>query len=428
MEKFMKFKKIIFFTALMLLILTSPELLAEANVSMSVEAKNTTDEKKEKVVVRQELPREIKKEDILEANGMEVKFDEERSVYYLYAEVDLDPQSSRSFKILLRDLWKINEDDFNFLKDQTEQRLESLKDKDSYTDAKTFRNKIVSLVDEVQSGQGAPSGDIQKRMDFYRTNTQRLEEIRQQVGTTDDFSREAQHYVETQSENKFIKFNIEVKNPSESDIAEDMEVIRYLPQGVRPEHVRDAQGFDIKYDPDKSLYYLTSTLDFQPEETKKFTIILSDVWFIPDARLAELEDTDRYTSKLVNTGYEELGAYLALEIKRCVGEIVDSQKRAETPEDKVATYANNLKKMDIINRDIEQLKRLAEAADKAKAKKISEIIKTVTPDVATTWKLIYATIAFLVIVALSFYFLWWGQIKAKQNQKVDIINTEKKDK
>ena len=99
-----------------------------------------------------------------------------------------------------------------------------------------------------------------------------------------------------------------------------------------------------------------------------------------------------------------LGAYLALEIKRYTGEIRDTQKLAETPEDKVAAYADNLKKLDIINKDIEQLKRLAEAIDKAKVKKVSEIIKTVTPDVATTWKLIYATIAFLVVVALSFLF------------------------
>ncbi len=409
-------------------ILACQQVLAEGNVSMNVSAKNTTDEIKEKVVIRQDLPRETKKEDILEANGMEIKFDEERSIYYLYAEPNIEAQSTRSFKIILRDLWKINENDFNFLKEQTEQRFESLKNKDSYEDAQNFRNKIVSLIDEIKSQQDSQSGDIKKRMEFYRTNSQRLEEIRQQVGMVDDFVREAQHYVETQKENKFIKFNIEAKNPSESDPAEALEITRYLPRGVRPEHVRDAQGFEVKYDPDRSLYYLTSAFDFKPSELKKFTIILSDVWFIPDARLLELEGTDQYTEKLLNTGYEKLGEYLALEIKRYVGEIRDTQKKAETPEDKVAAYADNLKKMEVIAKDIEQLKRLAEAADKAKARKVSELIKTISPDVATTWKMIYATIAFLVIVAISFYSLWWGQIKARQNQRVDIINIEKKEK
>ncbi len=176
------------------------------------------------------------------------------------------------------------------------------------------------------------------------------------------------------------------------------------------------------------MYYLTNTIDFKPGEVKKFGIVIADIWFIPDAKLDDLQNTDPLTAKLANTGYEKLGAYLALEVKRYVAEIKETQKKAETPEDKVATYSENIKKMDLINQDIEQLKRLVEAAEKIKQKKVSEIIKAVTPDVATTWRLIYATIGFLVVVASSFYFLWWGQIKAKQNQRVDASTSTKKEK
>ena len=84
--------------------------------------------------------------------------------------------------------------------------------------------------------------------------------------------------------------------------------------------------------------------------------------------------------------------------------------------------------MEAIEKDIDQLKRLVEAAEKAKTKKLSEIIKTVTPDVATTWEIIYAAIGFLTIISIFFYFLWWGQTKAKQNQKLEIIQTPDKEK
>ena len=90
---------------------------AENHVSINVVATNTTSEKGEKMPVRQDLPREIKKEDIIETGGMEVKYDEEKALYYLYAEVDIEPQESKSFKIVIRDIWQIPESDLSFLKE-----------------------------------------------------------------------------------------------------------------------------------------------------------------------------------------------------------------------------------------------------------------------------------------------------------------------
>ncbi len=398
---------------------------AENSITMNVSAQNVTDEKEEKTPIRQDLPREVKKEDVLDAGGMTIRYDEEKGIYYLYAEADLEPKSGKSFTIVLRDLWKVPDSDFTFLKEQADQRLENQKGKDTYVSAQNFRNKIVTRIDEIKAAQDAQGADTEKRIDLYKTSVQELAEIRQKVGVNDDFMKEADRFAEFQKSSKFIKFVIEAKNPSDSEPADNIEVTRYLPRGVQPEQITEAQGFEVKYDPDKSLYFLTKNVDFKAGESKKFEIILSDIWYINEAKLDDLSATEKYTARLANTNYEKLGAYLALEIKKYAAEIKDTQKKADSPEDKVATYAENLKKLDRINADMEQLKRLVDAADKAKEKKISEVIKTVTPDVATTWKLIYATIAFLVVVALSFYFLWWGQIKAKQNQRIDVVDTKK---
>ena len=398
------------------------------NVSMKVVVANTTEEKQEKVPIQQDLPREIKKDDILETGSLQVRYDEERARFYLYGETDLDPKTNKEFKVVIRDVWKIPESDINFMKEQTEQRLEGLKGKENYAIGRNFRDKIVAQIDEIATTQEAQKGDIEKRMEGYRLARKKIEDVRQKVIVADDFVKEAQRYADVQKENKFIKFIIEAKNPSETEPAENVEITRYIPEGIQPDQITDTQGFEIKFDPEKNLYYLISTINFKPGETKKFEIIISDVWRIPESNLDQLQSMTSLTTKLTGTGYEKIGAYLTLEINKYVEEIKDEQNRAVIPEDKISAYTVNLKKVEAIEKDIEQLRRLVEMADKAKAKKLNEIIKTVTPDVRTTWQIIYAAIAFLTIISVFFYFLWWGQAKSKQNQKMEIMQTPDKEK
>ncbi len=402
---------------------------AEETTSMSVVAANVTDEKREKIFIRQDLPDEIAKEDVLDPGGLEIRYDEEKSIYYLYTEVDLEPQASKKFKVVLRDKWKVPQTEASFLKDQVDQRLEALKGKESYGAGQMLRNAVVSQIDEIMAEEEANKGNIQKKIDLYRVHIRKLNEIRQKISIQDDFTREAQRFVDGQKTGKFIKFTIEAENSSENESAENVEITRYLPEGVTPDQINDLKGFEMKYDREKSLYFLTNTVNLKPLEVKKFEILISqDSLIISDMKLDELQTTETFTPKLAGTGYEKEGAYLSLEIKKLIDEIKNTQKNSVTAEDKIAAYTANLRRLDTIKENLEKLRRLVEAADKAKAKKLTEIIKTVTPDVATTWKIIYATIAFLTVISVFFYFLWWGQAKAKQNQKFEDVKITGKEK
>lgn len=385
-------------------------------ISMSVLATNKTGQKSEKMPVRQDLPPEIDKADVLDPGGLEVRYDEGRSVFYLYTEVDLEADASRTYKVVLKDRWKVPDSDFTFLKEQADQRLEKLKDKDSYEAAKAYRDKLAAQIDALMQRQTESTGDAASRIEFYRTATEKLREIRRKVTLIDDFADDAKN-AELPDE-KYIRFVIEATNPSDTEPNDDAEIVRYLPEGIRPFQIADSQGFEVRFDVEKNLYYLARTVSFAPGETKKFVVKISD-WKISEKRLTAAEDTDQYTTKLVGSGYEKMAAYLAEEIKAKAKEIRATQGAASTPEDQIAAYSLNVKRLDQINQNIEQLRRMVEAAEKAKKKKTE--VKNVAPDVAMTWKLIYATIAFLVVIAISFYFLWWGQIKAKQNQKLEEV-------
>lgn len=412
-------KKKLFFVSLALILVFQGLAYCE-NVVMNVVATNSSDEPKQKMPIRQDLPKEIKKEDIVDAGGMDILYDEEKTNFYLYAETDLNAKESKNYKIVLKDVWHITAEQTDFLKNQAEQRLKSLEGTPEYENAKLFAEKIDENLEKIKNQQETQKSDVGARIDSFRVNTQFMSSIRQQVALVDDFKREAERYADIAKENRVIKFIIEAKNPSDTEAAEQVEIFRYLPEGVKPDQIVDTQGFDIKYDPEKTEFYLIKNVDFKPAETKKFEILIQDIWHIPEEKLDTLQISgEEIGQKLGGSQYSQAAAFLVLEIKKNVSEIKETQAAAATPVEKVAAYSANIKKVEAIRQKIDELRRMNEEMDKAKSKKLTEVIKSVTPDVATTWKLIYAAIGFLAVISVLFFFLWFGQTKAKQGQKYE---------
>lgn len=393
------------------------------NVTMNISAKNATDQKKEKMMVRQDLPKEIKKDDIIELGELSLGYDEQQGVFYVYHEVDLEPKAQKDFKISVKDVWKSSVEDLDFLKSQADLRLKALEGKESYEAAKFFRDKVDATIDSIKALQDSQKADVEARINSYRVNLERISDIRQAVSLIDSFAREAERYADYEKEKRSITMVVDSQNTGESKL-EQVEILRYLPQGIRPDYITDLQGFDLRYDPQKELFYLIRHLDFEPGESRHFEITIADLWHIPDSKLDMLEKLAQELSlKLVGSDYDKLASYMANDVKKISGDIKESQQIVKTPDDKISLYALNIKRLETIIKKINELRGMLDEMEKSKAKKITAVIKSVTPDVATTWKLIYATIAFLTIISFFFYILWWGQTKAKQNQKVDNIDS-----
>lgn len=413
-KKFKKIAVIIIFNALICLC-----AFAES-VVMNVVASNSTNEKKERMPIRQDLPKEIKKEHVVEASGMEILYDEEKTIFYLYTEADLGPKESKSYKVVLKDVWTIPQEQFDFLKSQAEERTKSLSGAPEAEIAKNFSSHLNQEMEQIKIIQESQKSDVSARIDSYRVNLQRLADIRQSITLVEDFKKEAERYSDVSKENRIIKFVVEVENPSSTNTLEQAEIIRYLPDGVKPDQLVDRQGFDVKYDPEKNAFYLMQTLDLKPAEKKKYEILIQDVWFIPEPKLDDIQTAaETLGQKMGGSQYNEAAAFLVLEIKKNVTEIKEAQTQAVTPIEKIAAYTSNIKKLELIRRKVDELRRMVEEMDKAKAKKLTQVIKSVTPDVAATWKLIYATIGFLTVISVLFFFLWFGQTKAKQGQKIE---------
>ena len=52
----------------------------------------------------------------------------------------------------------------------------------------------------------------------------------------------------------------------------------------------DAQGFDVRYDPERKQCYLTKEEEFLPSEKKRYIIMIKNTWYIPKPMIDSIED------------------------------------------------------------------------------------------------------------------------------------------
>ncbi len=76
-----------------------------------------------------------------------------------------------------------------------------------------------------------------------------------------------------------LTINLIAVNPSDKD-PKDIDVKYYLPKELEPSDVIESGDLKVNYDVDKSLYYISGKVNFQPKESKTFKIRVNDVWVI----------------------------------------------------------------------------------------------------------------------------------------------------
>ncbi len=395
--------------------------------SMRIVFENPSEIEDKNGTVKAFLPPELSKEDIHDTGELQLDYDPSSSRFYVHADLLLKPGESKTYKIVVEDVWRIPVEELNFINSQADDRLLQLEGGPDYENAKFLRDKIVNGINEIKSTQEAQSGDIQSRMETYRVNKERLRSIRTNVILMKDFKQEAEIESDAIKFPKEIRFIVNIKNPSETDEKKE-EIVRYLPEGITPDNILDIQGFQIKFDPEKKAYYLTQTVQLKPGEAKKFVVRINDRWNVPDPKLADYADQAKdLNSYLESTEFKITAEYLYKEIMRFIAEIKESQAKVVTVKDRIATYLENVKKVEAIRQDILELERLTQIVkDREKQNNIEELIKKLAPNEKTIWRIIYGTIVFLAIIGLATYILWWGQTKQKQVRKFEDISQGKK--
>lgn len=153
-------------------------------VTISVVAVNPSENKTQVVPVRIDLPQEVTIGDVLQKGELQVEYDDDRSLYYVYLDsVELAPKESRVFEVTVRDLWFVPGEQLGHLKQYTGILLEKLKDTEYADSARQLGATVTRRLDEIVAMQNDETLGRKAQIGAYRNNLLTIAKIKEDLAS-----------------------------------------------------------------------------------------------------------------------------------------------------------------------------------------------------------------------------------------------------
>ncbi len=459
-----------------LLLFSSLSLHSFADVKMKFLVMNPSETEKKAIPIKYYLPEELNPEDIINAGGLNVEYDIDKGGYYVSGETQLGPKESKTYEIEVRDIWKIPEEKLDLLRKHVEEKVKTLEGSASYSTAKNLKDSVVARIDSIVNSQSATK-PIADRVEAFGDNQKVLKTIENDVIVLEGIS------AGDNPQENIVSLVIEVTNPF--DFKKDFPIKYYLLPEMNKSDVLDANGLSLNYDNNFERVYLEGSVTLEPGTSKRYVIKVRDVWRIKETELDMVSsESQKILEQLLDTEFENLGQYLNTEIQRLINEIKLSQSGDVSLKERVANYKVNLDKFRTAKEYLDRLRsfmlrfELARAGQEGKPNEketkmdvstgggkaegvgggigvgmgsalgkgrgqtqqqrgggiqgirglkgivlISRsVFKGWRPEIASTWIIILAIVAFLFIFSLLFYLIWTAM--AVRQKKLETLNPQ----
>ena len=142
---------------------------AYASITMRIMAVNPSDSE-QTVPVKVYLPLEVKPENVLDKNGLEVAYDDQQGSYYVYGEFLLKPKESLEKEIELKDVWVIEKPQIALLRQDAKDVLESFKKTNYLQRAQIIYQGIDKKLKDVEEMQDISSASPGSKISNYRNS------------------------------------------------------------------------------------------------------------------------------------------------------------------------------------------------------------------------------------------------------------------
>ncbi len=409
-----------------------------ADITINLLAVNGTEYAKEKKIYTL-LPKELTQEDILETDGLELKYDVDSGSYAVAGNVELEPKESRKYQIRIRDLWQVNREEIEEIKEQINQSISRLEGSEYYENSLIKRENLLKRLEYIADEQERFSDNVEARMDRYRVYPKDLDQMRDNVMSVNYWR--AQPYEPTEN-NRSLTFIIEVENGSSGD----REVKRdyCLPVEVKPEHLLETQGFEYRFDPVKEQPYLLKEETLSANETKRYTISIRDVWHIVDKDMENLRDRTRNAYKfLEKTIYGESAKYLVESIKKGLDKIEEVQAVERSITEHINVFRRNRHRFEKAEKDVEALEEMLEAIredlERSKVKNVLKKIKKLKtikeiaeavfkkPEFNIFWKIVVGILIFIGLYNIIHFSIWSKRSRDKRREELENKDELKQD-
>ncbi len=407
-------------------------------LSINFVAVNASETETKEIEVKEYLPKELEMEDVVDAGQLQLDFDVDKDLLYVSGQLIFKPKESRTFKVKVKDVWKVAPEEVNLLKEQINSTLKTLEGTKEYSSASFVRDETHKKLDYILTKQSEFTGDIARRIEEFRANSTELNSIRDQVYSLDFLRFESKSIEATAQENKTVTMKLEVKNPYETKPLK-VEHKHYLPEEIRAEDVLDAQGFDVRFDEKKDRSYIRKEEEFKPGETKTYNIVIKDIWQFPEIKLIDLDQRAQIAMyELDETMYAESAKHLYNKLKAQIDLIKESLGKKLPVKQHIGLYRTNQHRFEQAWSDF---KRIEEMISIVRAKKLQEFEQKKVKNVLSrlkslrglqqissalfkqgssstlTWKVIGGTIIF-VATFTTIHFVIWSRRSGKMGEEM----------
>ncbi len=162
-----------------------PEAIAQEreNVYMRLLAVNPSKEETQSVSIKEYLPQEVTPKDVVSTGGLNLEYDTERGLYYVYkSNIKLPAGKTMTFSVELKDIWYISEDKLNTLKAQAESILNSTENTEQYSTVKEIADEIATQIEKTITSQKEAEGlSFKQEVATYRDNMNTLSHIQENI-------------------------------------------------------------------------------------------------------------------------------------------------------------------------------------------------------------------------------------------------------
>lgn len=176
---------LIFLFAVSMMNVSVPASAQEENkqlMEMSVVVVNPSKIKAQSVPIKMDLPQEVTPKDIVDSAGLDVEFDTDRSIYYLYKEaVSLKPGETRTYNVEIRDVWLVPQEEIDSLRKQTEFVVKRFEGNEFYDAAKSLGDTILQSLDTVVRTQSDAAVSRRRHIGIHRDNVKIVSQVKENI-------------------------------------------------------------------------------------------------------------------------------------------------------------------------------------------------------------------------------------------------------
>ncbi len=407
--------------------INSPSGYAEETIKIKILAVNPSATKSLKTTVAQYLPQEVTPDDVLDKEGLEIKYDTEKRTYAILKEVELAPNETQTIEVRVRNVWVISPEQIEEVKTQLKQSAEALKRTKFAATGKLLYEKATEALAQIEEDQTKSLG-IMQRMNLYRMNVRQLDDLRQNA-----LSLEAMRKMEEEKKSgvRQVKFVVSAENPASTE--KKLQVRSELPSDIKESDIIDKGEFDLIFDEKKSSYLLQREDTLGPNEVKKYEITIRDIWYIPQSELDFLKnELEKLVPLFVKSPYEEFSIKQKAIVLKAIQAIEALQAEVTSSnsiDDRIRAHVLNDQRFKSAKRKIKELQDLlSEVALKPnepdRPRPLDNLIHKIidvknkvlvamglNPNKSFMWWVLLGIVLFLALITVVFYGTWLKKLQ-----------------